>query len=221
MFVPVFQLVKLIYKLESTGSQEVFQEELGAIFVVHRIDRQTSGLILFAKTVVAHASLNSQFEGRTVEKVYQAIVRGHSDRQSGIIDLPLFENDKKGTMRVDLKHGKNSVTEFLVVEQFQGYALVEVRPKTGRLHQIRVHLAEIGLPILCDNVYGDGQAFCLSEIKPRYKMHGVEKPLLERTALHAGSLQFEHPTTHDRVQYSAELPKGMETVLKYLRKYRG
>jgi RluA family pseudouridine synthase len=198
----------------------LLQSELGEIFVVHRIDKQTSGLILFAKTAAAHSSLNAQFEKHTVEKIYQAIVQGIATEKSGIIDLPLLENEKGGTMRVDQKRGKESVTEYRVLEQFNGYAAVEARPKTGRLHQIRVHLAEIGLPILCDKTYGDGTGFYLSQIKPGYKLAGEEKPLLERTALHAASLSFEHPSTHERIAATMELPKDMSSVLKYLKKFR-
>ena len=198
----------------------ILLEELGRIFVVHRIDRETSGVLLFAKTAEAHASLNAQFESRSIEKVYQAIVQGMAREKSGIIDLPLLENEKRGTMRVDPKRGKESVTEYRVLEQFNGYAHVEARPKTGRLHQIRVHLASIGLPIVSDNQYGDGRGFYLSQIKPAYKHVDEERPLLDRTALHAASLSFEHPSTRERIEATAKLPKDMSSVLKYLRKFR-
>jgi 23S rRNA pseudouridine955/2504/2580 synthase/23S rRNA pseudouridine1911/1915/1917 synthase len=198
----------------------LLRNELGEVFVVHRIDKQTSGLILFAKTAAAHAMLNAQFEGRTVEKIYQAIVQGTATEKSGIIDLPLFENESKGTMRVDEKRGKESATEYRVLDRFSGYEHVEARPKTGRLHQIRVHLAAIGLPVVCDKTYGDGTSFYLSQIKPGYKVVGEEKPLLDRTALHAASLSFEHPSTRERIEATAKLPKDMSSVLKYLRKFR-
>jgi 23S rRNA-/tRNA-specific pseudouridylate synthase len=123
-------------------------------------------------------------------------------------------------MKVDKKKGKEAVTEFSVLEQFQGYAFVEARPKTGRLHQIRVHLQAIGLPILGDNIYGRGEGFFLSQVKSGYKSAGDEKPLLSRTALHAASLTFHHPTTSESVTAQAKLPKDMNSVLKYLRKFR-
>ncbi|MCI0706353.1 MAG: RluA family pseudouridine synthase [Ignavibacteriae bacterium] len=193
-------------------------EELGKIYIVHRIDKETSGVIIFAKTAEAHAELNRQFENREVEKIYHAIVEGTPSADKGAIELYLSEN-AQGTMRVDRK-GKEAVTQYSVRERFQGYALVEAKPKTGRLHQIRVHLKAIGMPLLCDKLYGNGIGFFLSQIKPGYKSAGEEKPLLQRTALHASSLTFKHPIDGKEVTLIAELPKDMNSVLKYLRKFR-
>lgn len=198
----------------------ILNEELGKIFVVHRIDKETSGVIVFAKTAEAHAYLNAQFESRTVEKVYQAIVVGTPEREKGSIVIPLSENEKSGTMRADRKKGKKSETRYTMLETFKGYAFLELRPTTGRLHQIRVHLQAIGSPILGDKIYGDGKGFYLSQVKPGYKIEGEEKPLLERTALHAVNLTFQHPTKHERMTFTAPLPKDMSSVLKYLRKFR-
>lgn len=194
-------------------------EELGSIFVVHRIDKETSGVMVFAKTADAHARLNEQFEGRTVEKVYQALVVGELHPVAGVVDLPLSETER-GVMRVDRKRGKESVTGYRVVEQFKGYALVELKPQTGRQHQIRVHLQAMGTSIVGDPLYGDGKGFYLSAVKPGYRSEGEEKPLLKRTALHAVSLSIDHPTTGERMTFSAPLPKDMSSVLKYLRKFR-
>ncbi len=196
----------------------ILKGDLGEIFVVHRLDKETSGVIVFAKTAVAHAALNSQFEGREVEKIYQAIVRGNLEAKSGLIEFPLSERED-GAMRVDKKNGKESVTEFRILEELSGYALVEARPKTGRTHQIRVHLAAIGFPILGDPLYGDGRPFFLSHIKARYKSNGEEKPLLARTALHASAVTLTHPVTGERSVWLAELPKDMRSVLRALRKY--
>lgn len=194
-------------------------EKLGSIFVVHRIDKETSGVIVFAKTADAHARLNEQFETRTVEKVYQALVRGELHPAVGVIDLPLSETER-GVMKVDKKRGKESLTDYRVVEQFKGFALVELKPQTGRQHQLRVHLQALGAPIVGDPLYGDGKGFYLSAIKPGYRSEGEEKPLLNRTALHAASLSIDHPVTGSRVTWSAPLPKDMSSVLKYLRKFR-
>ena len=199
----------------------IIREELGEIFVVHRIDRETSGLIVFAKTAEAHASLNRQFEGREVEKIYHAIVLGTPLQKKGTIDAPLSESSRqKGMMRVDEKEGKESITEYSVQEEFKGYALVEARPKTGRTHQIRVHLQSIGTPILGDQKYGGGEGFYLSQVKSGYKGVEEEKPLLHRTALHVASLAFLHPLSGEPLQFSLPLPKDMKSVLKYLRKFR-
>jgi 23S rRNA pseudouridine955/2504/2580 synthase/23S rRNA pseudouridine1911/1915/1917 synthase len=107
-----------------------------------------------------------------------------------------------------------------VVELFKGYTLIELMPQTGRQHQIRVHLQALGTPIVGDPLYGDGKGFYLSAIKPGYKSEGEEKPLLNRTALHAASLTVDHPTTGERLTFTAPLPKDMSSVLKYLRKLR-
>jgi 23S rRNA pseudouridine955/2504/2580 synthase/23S rRNA pseudouridine1911/1915/1917 synthase len=199
----------------------ILAEELGKIFVVHRIDKETSGIIVFAKTAEAHAALNEQFEGRRVEKVYQALVTGTPATSDGTIDLPLGESSRdRGVVKVDRKTGKESVTQYKVLEQFNGFALLEARPRTGRMHQIRVHLQAIGLPILADRVYGNGKGFYLSHIKAGYKMEGEEKPLLDRTALHAALIAFDHPAAGGRMTFSAPLPKDMSSVLKYLRKFK-
>lgn len=199
----------------------ILTEELGKIFVVHRLDKETSGVVLFAKTAEAHASLNEQFEGRLVEKMYVGIATGEPHDEQGRIDSPLAESSIPGVMRVDRKSGKESVTEYRVLERFHGYTLLEMRPRTGRTHQIRVHLKSIGIPLLGDKIYGEGKPFYLSSVKASYRPSGEEKPLLDRTALHAFALSFDHPRTGERSNHSAGLPKDMNAVLRYLRKFRG
>ena len=197
------------------------KDEFGDIFVVHRIDKETSGVIVFAKDADAHANLNSQFEQRNVHKKYVAIVVGEPMEADGVIDAPISENPSHpGVMKVNRKHGKPSVTNFSVEELFDGYALVNAMPESGRLHQIRVHLASVGLPVMCDRVYGDGTPFFLSAVKSNYFSEGEEKPLLSRTALHAASITFAHPGTNEEMTFEAELPKDMRSVLNYLRKFR-
>ncbi|HEY6951272.1 MAG TPA: RluA family pseudouridine synthase, partial [Bacteroidota bacterium] len=200
---------------------DLLKTKYGQIYVVHRIDKGTSGLILFAKTETAHASLNRQFEERATEKEYVAICVGESSKESGKIDLPLSESPgKRFRMRVDRDKGKESVTNYKVLEQFREYTFLAAKPETGRTHQIRVHLSAINLPILGDAVYGGGDCFLLSRVKPGYRVKGEEKPLLDRTALHASRIIFEHPGTQEKVTLEAELPKDMKIVLNYLRKFR-
>ena len=199
---------------------DLLTELFGSIFVVHRIDRETSGVILFAKNAEAHARLNDAFENRRVEKIYRAIVCGSLSSDSGTIDLPIG-GEKGGRMVIDRRRGKESTTAYSVVERFPGYCLVEARPRTGRTHQIRVHFSAIGTPILADDVYGNGLGFYLSTIKRNYRSNGEEQPLLARTALHACSLSFDHPATGGRTIATAPVPKDMDAVLKALRKYQG
>ncbi len=193
----------------------------GRIFVVHRIDKETSGLVVFAKTELSHRSLSQQFEQRATEKVYAAICLGEQKEGGGEIDLPMSEHSgKKGKMRVDRLHGKEARTLYTVTERFKGYTFVEARPKTGRTHQIRLHLSSVHLPILGDNLYGGGAGFYLSSVKPGYRTKEEEKPLLSRVALHARRISFVHPTVGNPVTFDSDLPKDMHIVLNYLRKFR-
>jgi RluA family pseudouridine synthase len=197
-------------------------EQYGRIFVVHRIDKETSGLIVFAKTEESHRSLNGQFEERMTEKIYAAICMGETEGEGGEIDLAISgSSGKKARMRIDPKAGKEATTNYSVIEHFTGHTLVEARPKTGRTHQIRVHLSSIGLPILGDSLYGGGEGFYLSSVKPGYRVKEEEKPLLSRVALHAERLSFSHPKSGERLAFKTELPKDMNIVCNYLRKYRG
>jgi RluA family pseudouridine synthase len=201
--------------------QVLLRETYGQIFVVHRIDKETSGLVVFARKSEAHRALSIQFEDRKTEKVYQAICTGDAGDDEGRINLPISEDLRmKGKMKIDSREGKESVTRYRVVERFNAYAHVEAKPETGRTHQIRIHLSSIGLPILGDRKYGGGEGLFLSAIKPGYRVRGEEKPLLSRTALHAASIAFAHPATYERVTFEAPLPKDMRIALTYLRKFR-
>jgi RluA family pseudouridine synthase len=199
----------------------MLKERSGQIFVVHRIDKETSGIIVFAKNAMTHSTLNQDFQTRSVVKRYLAICVGESRQQKGRIEAPLGPDPMKhGRMRIDLRDGKESITNYEVIEQFVGYTYVETKPETGRTHQIRVHLSSIGLPILGDITYGGGKGFLLSEVKKNYKSSGEERPLLERAALHARSITIQHPTTLLPMTFEADMPKDMEIVLKNLKKLR-
>jgi RluA family pseudouridine synthase len=193
---------------------------------VHRIDADTSGLVLCAKTKPALDFLSGQFQSKTVAKQYEALTVGLPAQDEFTVDLVLKEDDAKpGRMCVVKKHGKASVTEFSVRGRFPqpagrpSFAHVECRPLTGRTHQIRVHLAATGTPILNDPFYGDETRLLLSDLKRGYKGRDDERPLITRLALHAAALTFTHPMSREKVTLTAVRPKDFEVALKYLERF--
>lgn len=193
----------------------------GELRIVHRLDKQTSGALLLARTAEAQRALSEQFQRREVEKTYLALVRGAPDRDAGLINAPLARDPKSPTrMVVQPKKGKPSRTRWEVLERFGGIALIRCRPLTGRQHQIRVHLAHASMPLLVDPVYGRSEGFFLSEVKARYKRGKFqeERPLIARLTLHAESLAFAHPATGAPIRVEAPLPKDLRATLNQLRK---
>jgi RluA family pseudouridine synthase len=187
---------------------------------VHRLDRDTTGVFLLARTRSALADLVAQFRGREVEKSYLALVRGEPAKSPMTVDSPIVPDPRRPGLSKTLRTGKPSVTDIEVVRRFRGYALVRARPKTGRLHQVRLHLRAAGCPVVADADYGNSRPLYLSDIKRSYKpSNGEETPMVGRTALHAESLTFRSPATGARVTVTAELPKDMGLALKYLEKY--
>lgn len=201
--------------------------------IVHRLDRDTSGAIVVAKTDQAHDSLAAQFKARTVEKEYLAIVIGVPQFDRDIINAPIGDHPterEKKAIRAGHPSSRAAETLYEVVERFAGYALVQARPKTGRTHQIRLHLAHAGYPVLCDRLYAGRNP---KKIFPRdliphqlagqdaaSAVEGDEEPLLARHALHAHRLSLNHPLTHKPLQFEAPLAADMEKTLAALRKWR-
>ncbi|MGB0932521.1 MAG: RluA family pseudouridine synthase, partial [Chitinophagales bacterium] len=197
------------------------QRKYGEIFIVHRLDAETSGIICFAKNKEAHRKLSQDFEKRRVDKTYLAVIHGRLIQKEGTIDLKIKENPmRRGTMRAN-KSGKMAVTHYKIVEEFKNYSVVEVLLETGRMHQIRVHFQAIGHPLAVDEVYGEGDGFYLSSVKRRYHIDKFdeERPILKRLSLHAFRLTLNHPTSGEKVTFEAALPKDIEIMLKQLRKY--
>jgi 23S rRNA pseudouridine955/2504/2580 synthase/23S rRNA pseudouridine1911/1915/1917 synthase len=193
------------------------------VWVVHRLDRDTSGVLVLAKSAAAHAALSQQFERGEADKRYLALVKGQLSRREGAIRLPIGPHPSRpGLMAVRRRGGKAALTQYTVVERYRGLTLLDVRPASGRTHQIRVHLQAIGHPIAVDPLYGDGQAIFLSALKPAYraKVGEAEHPLLTRLALHAHVLQLTHPRHGERVAWRAPLPKDLAAVLRNLRRYQ-
>lgn len=210
------------YNAAIPNAQALLTELYGGIFVVHRLDRETSGIICFAKNEDAHRHLSLQFNKHTVTKIYHAIVQGKVAQPEGDIDLPLAPNPMRGgTMRVDKLEGKPSHTHYRVLETFKHYTYVEAQIFTGRMHQIRVHLQAIGYPMMVDEYYSKKTEFYLSEVKARYhtKKTDEELPMLTRVPLHAYALTIEHPRTNEKITISADLPKDLRAVLTQLRKH--
>jgi 23S rRNA pseudouridine1911/1915/1917 synthase len=199
--------------------KDLLTEKYGNIFTVHRLDRETSGVILFAKTAEAHQYLSVIFQERQVEKMYYGIVWGMPASDSGIIDQPIMEHPgKNGTMVVNRK-GKPASTGYEVIEKFGKYSFLKFDLYTGRTHQIRVHMKDIGHPILCDSLYGDGKPVLVSSIKKNYNHSGwdEEKPILSRLALHAARLSFADAEGKPFV-IEAEMPKDLRALLSQMRK---
>ncbi|MGZ5252941.1 MAG: RluA family pseudouridine synthase [Flavitalea sp.] len=202
--------------------KRLLQEKYGNIFTVHRIDRDTSGIILFAKHEASHKFFSGIFENRSVEKTYRGIVSGTLPDKELTINSPIMEHSvKKGTMIVHAK-GKESITEFKVFEEFGKFTDVEFKILTGRTHQIRVHMANYGHPIVCDAVYGSADPVLLSSLKKKFNLSKNEldeRPIMGRLALHAWKLKFTD--MHGReFTFEAEVPKDMRAFCSQLSKLK-
>lgn len=193
----------------------------GEIFVVHRLDHDTSGVMIFARTAEAHRDLSLQFEHRTVEKCYHAVVVGVVETDQFDVDIPLRADPTKPGKVIPSARGKESLTRVRVLERFNGSTLLECQPVTGRQHQVRVHMAAIGHPLLVDPLYGVGDSVYMSALKHRYKKSKdePERPIIERATLHASSIAIVHPASGERVRFVAEYPKDFRALLQVLRKY--
>jgi len=199
--------------------------------LLHRLDKDTTGVVLVAKDIECERVLRAAFEQGTIHKTYWALVEGShplGDGEHEIIDLPIGPDARRsGRMRVDRAEGKPAQTRIAVVERFHGYTLLAASPLTGRTHQIRVHLCETGFPLVVDPFYGRRKSFALSEFKRDYrKKPGVAEPaLIERLTLHAHAIEFDEPcppagAPARKLRIEAPLPKDLTRVLKQLRKFR-
>ncbi len=170
--------------------------------IVHRIDKDTSGLLIVAKNDMAHVAMSEQIKNHEVKKTYIALVRGVIKENEATIDMPIGRSNTDRKKMAVTKNGKNAVTHIKVLERFDKYTLLEVNIETGRTHQIRVHLSYIGYPIVGDYTYSNG--------KNEFNIVGQ--------CLHAKSLEFKHPITHKQMKLEAQLPEYFKNVIKELEK---
>lgn len=192
------------------------------IFVLHRLDKETSGIMLFARNETAHRDLSHQFEKHTLKKKYLALVEGYVQNDSGTIHKPIAENKSLGGQMIISPKGKPSTTLYKVIERFKKYTLVEADILTGRMHQIRVHFKSIGHPLAIDAMYGNRTELYISDIKTRklsVSKFQEEKPLMSRTSLHAFSLDFIHPGSFEPIYIEAPVFKDMKALITQLEKW--
>jgi len=164
--------------------------------IVHRLDKDTSGLMLVAKTGKAQEHLAGQFKSHSVTKAYMALVKGRLTPENGIIEAAIGRDPRHRQRMAVVEGGREASTEYQVIKYIGGYTLVEVRPRTGRTHQIRVHLSAIGFPVVGDKIYG------------------VKAPFLSRQFLHASRLGFSLPSTGEYVEFKSDLPEDLEQALE-------
>jgi len=186
--------------------------------IVHRLDKNTTGVMVVTKNDIAQWKVAKQFERRQVKKSYLAIVHGTPELTADRVKAPLGIHPKireKYAIRPEI--GKEAITFYEVVESFRGFSLLKLTPQTGRTHQIRVHLSYIKHPIVADDMYGGRLIYPwqLQDAEP-----APQDPAINRVALHASTLEFKHPTTEKIVKFEAPLPEDMQNLLDMLRKYR-
>lgn len=184
----------------------------------HRIDRETSGLVLVAKDDLVRSQLGKIFEGRRVEKEYLAIVEGEVRDKRGKIDLPIAPMQSSQVLvRVEARQdgkGLPSMTEYEVISRHPGHTLVKAKPKTGRQHQIRVHFQAIGYPLVGDKIYGPDETLFLKSLESELSAEDLARLKMPRQALHAHKLRFEHPVSKKPIEIESPLPADMREFLE-------
>jgi len=202
------------------GSQsllDILKKYDSTIRLCHRLDKETSGAIIGAKNDATYREISMKFQNKEIQKNYHAIIEGEREYNDNEINLPI---SKQGSYKafIDKRDGKKAITFVTTVEPFKHYTLIVAKPETGRFHQIRIHLASIGAPLMGDELYG-GKPFFLSSVKHKYKTgkYADEQAVFSRAALHSYSVTFEYK--EQELNVIAPYPKDFEAILKLLRKY--
>ena len=199
----------LVYYLNQIGRQPPRRGGASRPGIVHRLDVGTSGLIVVAKTDRAHLNLAEQFESRSVMKSYAAMVYGLVKEDSGKVEAPIGRDPRNRVKMAVTNDGRQAMTLYRVVERFDEFTLLDVEIKTGRTHQIRVHLAHIRHPVVADSTYGAGRANSIKSAKLRAAVARLDRPFL-----HAARLGFAHPVTGERMEFTAPLPPELRAFLE-------
>jgi RluA family pseudouridine synthase len=212
------------FRSELPSLKSLMRKKYGEIFVLHRLDLETSGCIAFGKKPEIQQVFTEMQINNEVTKHYTAIVDGVPHQEKGVIDLPLIYDGGKTYVNLKDKKAKQSITHYQLVKTIGQYSIIECNIKSGRTHQIRVHLAHIGLPLAVDRFYGRNEAIYLSEFKKKKywkKAEVQERPLVSRLTLHASKLAFEHPITKESISIESGLHKDMRALIKQLEKNLG
>lgn len=206
-------------KQSEPSLKDMLLQKYGSIFTVHRLDKGTSGVIVFAKNEESHKQLSLLFEGREIEKYYHGLVYGQVYPEQGSVDAAIMEHPAGNGKMITHAKGKASLTDYEVEKTFRLYSWLKFRIHTGRTHQIRVHMQHLGHSIVCDELYGNGEPIYLSALKRKYnlsKKEDAERPILGRLGLHSSLLKFE--LNGEAFELEAPLPKDLRALLQQLEK---
>jgi 23S rRNA pseudouridine1911/1915/1917 synthase len=213
-------LMKLLHTAIAEGRSWARQRGLSYLMRAQRLDYETSGGLLLAKSRAVLVQLANLFGAGRVREDYAVLVQGAPEKDAFEVEAPLAcHPTRPGLMHIDRKRGKKSKTLFQVAERFRGYALLRCQPQITRIHQIRVHLQSVGLPVVGDRLYGGGPLL-LSRLKPGYRLKPgqTERPLMAAAAVHAEQIELPHPVTGQLLTVQSEWPKDFAVAVKYLRR---